>query len=135
VLALVIDSAIELSRAERGFIMLADASGQLEFKLARARGRVTLPGKTFETSRKIPEEVFITGEIKLVADLLDGDLSAVHTGTIALGIRHVFCIPLRLVRDGGGGRRPSRRASASSTRQPGAGHAGVRRRCVPRRRS
>jgi serine phosphatase RsbU (regulator of sigma subunit) len=98
VLALVIDSAIELSRAERGFIMLADASGQLEFKLARARGRVTLPGKTFETSRKIPEEVFTTGEIRLVADLLDGDLPAVHTGTIALGIRHVFCIPLRLVR-------------------------------------
>jgi serine phosphatase RsbU (regulator of sigma subunit) len=98
VLALVIDSAIELSRAERGFIMLADPSGQLEFKLARARGHVTLPGKTFETSRKIPEEVFTTGQIKVVADLLDGDLSAVHTGTIALGIRHVFCIPLRLVR-------------------------------------
>ncbi len=98
VLALVIDSAIELSRAERGFIMLADPSGRLEFKLARARGKVTLPGKTFETSRKIPEEVFTTGEIRLVADLLDGDLPAVHTGTIALGIRHVFCIPLRLVR-------------------------------------
>ena len=98
VLALVIDSGIELSRAERGFIMLADASGTLEFKLARARGRMTLPGKTFETSRKIPEEVFTRGEIKIVADLLDGDLPAVHTGTIALGIRHVFCIPLRLVR-------------------------------------
>jgi serine phosphatase RsbU (regulator of sigma subunit) len=98
VLALVIDSAIELSRAERGFIMLADASGALEFKLARARGRMTLPGKTFETSRKIPGEVFVTGDIKVVADLLDGDLPAVHTGTIALGIRHVFCIPLRLVR-------------------------------------
>ena len=98
VLALVIDSAIELSRAERGFIMLADPSGRLEFKLARARGRVTLPGKTFETSRKIPEEVFTTGEVRMVADLLDGDLPAVHTGTIALGIRHVFCIPLRLVR-------------------------------------
>ena len=34
----------------------------------------------------------------MVADLLDGDLPAVHTGTIALGIRHVFCMPLRLVR-------------------------------------
>ena len=38
VLALVIDSATELSGAERGFIMLADAEGRLEFKLARARG-------------------------------------------------------------------------------------------------
>ncbi len=98
VLALVIDSAIELSGAERGFIMLADGGGNLEFKLARSRGRVTLSGKTFETSRKIPEAVFTTGETRVVADLLDGDLPAVHTGTIALGIRHVFCIPLRLVR-------------------------------------
>lgn len=98
VLALVIDSAIEISGAERGFIMLADAEGQLEFKLARARGKVTLSGRTFETSRKIPEEVFNTGETKLVADLMDGDLQAVHVGTIALGIRHVFCSPLRLVR-------------------------------------
>jgi serine phosphatase RsbU (regulator of sigma subunit) len=98
VLALVIDSAIELSAAERGFIMMADADGRLEFKLARARGKITLPGQSFETSRKIPEEVFQTGEARVVADLLDGDLPAVHVGTIALGIRHVFCIPLRLVR-------------------------------------
>ncbi len=98
VLALVIDSAIEVSGAERGFIMLADEQRKLEFKLGRARGRVTLPGRTFETSRKIPEEVFTTGEERVVADLLDGDLGAVHTGTVALGIRHVFCVPLSYVR-------------------------------------
>ena len=55
VLALVLDSAIEVTGAERGFIMLADRAGQLEFKLARARGQLTLPGRTFATSRKIPE--------------------------------------------------------------------------------
>jgi phosphoserine phosphatase RsbU/P len=98
VLALVIDSAIELSAAERGFIMMADAEGRLEFKLARARGHITLPGQSFETSRKIPEEVFQTGEARAVADLLDGDLPSVHVGTVALKIRRVFCIPLRLVR-------------------------------------
>ncbi len=98
VLAMVIDAAIEMSGAERGFIMLADPAGTLEFKLARARGRVTLPGRTFETSRKIPEAVFREGEFRMVADLLDGNLPAAHTGTVALGIRHVFCIPLKLVR-------------------------------------
>jgi sigma-B regulation protein RsbU (phosphoserine phosphatase) len=50
------------------------------------------------TSRKIPEEVFRTGEARIVADLLDGDLANVHMGTVALGIRHVLCVPLRLVR-------------------------------------
>jgi hypothetical protein len=52
VLAMVLDSAIEVTGAERGFIMLAREQ-LLEFKLARARGKVTLPGRTFETSLKI----------------------------------------------------------------------------------
>ena len=100
VLALVMDSALEVTGAERGFIMLASAENEneLEFKIARGRGRVTLSGKGFETSRKIPEEVFKTGQEKIVADLLDGDLANVHMGTVALGIRHVLCTPLKLVR-------------------------------------
>ncbi|HEX4913651.1 MAG TPA: SpoIIE family protein phosphatase [Vicinamibacterales bacterium] len=99
VLAMVLDAAIDVAGAERGFIMLAGADDKtLEMKLARAKGRITMPGSTFGTSRKIPEEVFQTGELKIVADLLDGDLANVHMGTVALGIRHVASIPLRAVR-------------------------------------
>jgi sigma-B regulation protein RsbU (phosphoserine phosphatase) len=98
VLALVLDAAIEVTGAERGFIMLANVATELEMKLARAKGKITMPGNRFDTSRKIPEEVFATGELKIVADLLDGDLANVHMGTVALGIRHVMCAPLRLVR-------------------------------------
>src|SRR5262249_20818094 len=102
VLALVLDSAIEVTGAERGFIMMANRdkalASALEFKLARARGKVTLSGRTFETSRKIPENVYSTGQQTIVEDLLDGDLAQLHTGTVALGIRHVLCTPLRLVR-------------------------------------
>ena len=97
VLALVMDSAITVSGAERGFIMLANEGGALELKMARARGRQTLPGSGFETSRKIPEEVFRTGRTRIEADLLDGDLANLHVGTVALGIRHVLCVPLRLM--------------------------------------
>ena len=98
VLALVMDSAITVSGAERGFIMLANDDGALDLKMARARGRQTLPGSGFKTSRKIPEEVFRTGRTRIEANLLDGDLAAAHVGTVALGIRHVICVPLRLMR-------------------------------------
>src|SRR5688500_11011042 len=98
VLALVLDTAIEIARADRGFIMLGEHGGELDFKLARGRDRHTLSDASFNTSRKIPEEVFRTGEPRLVADLLDGDLASVHAGTVALGIRHVLCVPLNLVR-------------------------------------
>ena len=98
VLALVVDSAIAVGRAERGFIMLAAEDDRLEFKLGRSRDQVTLPGDTFQTSRKIPEEVFRAGRSRIETDLLDGDLADQHMGTVALGIRNVLCVPLRLVR-------------------------------------
>ena len=94
VLTLVLDSALDVTKAERGFIMLARADGELEFKTARGRGRITLPGTSFTTSAKIPREVFQTGESRMVGDLMEGNLAGMHDGTIAIGIRHVLCVPL-----------------------------------------
>jgi phosphoserine phosphatase RsbU/P len=98
VLTLVMDTAIDVTGAERGFIMLATPDGQLELKLARMRGQVSMSGSSFDTSRKIPEEVFASGEGRIIADLHDGGLAQMHGGTIALGIRHVLCVPLRIIR-------------------------------------
>lgn len=98
VLALVLDAALELSGAERAFIMLSKLDGALEFRLARGREKQTLTDSTFATSRKIPEEVFRVGKTRVVADLLDSGLADIHMGTVALGIRNVVCVPLKLVR-------------------------------------
>ena len=42
--------------------------------------------------------MFATGQHAIVEDLMDQGLAALHMGTVALGIRHVLCTPLRLVR-------------------------------------
>ena len=97
VLTLVLDSALDISRAQRGFIMLADAKGKLDFRLARARAGQTLSDVTFETSRKIPEEVFRTGQTRVVRDLFQLGVKDDHSATTELGIRHVVCVPLNLV--------------------------------------
>src|SRR5688572_21550438 len=94
VLAIVLDSALEVTGAERGFIILADG-GKLVQRLARARGGVTLV--TAQISQRIPEEVFATGSDRIVTDLLDGAHAPHHAGTVALGIRHVLCTPLNVV--------------------------------------
>ncbi len=94
VLTLVLDSAIDVTKAERGFIMLARPDGELEFKTARGKGKITLPGTSFTTSAKIPREVFQTGESRIVGDLMEGSLAGLHDGTIAIGIRHDLCVPL-----------------------------------------
>jgi serine phosphatase RsbU (regulator of sigma subunit) len=114
VLTLVIDAAIDVAGAERGLIMLAAPEGALGMTLARGalgrplarggadstRGHVTLPLGGFQTSRRIPQEVYATGQTVVVTDLLESELSAAHTATAALGIRHILCAPLRLVRYG-----------------------------------
>ena len=87
VLDLVLDSAIAVSGAERGFLMLVSDSGTLEFKAGRRRDARSLSVADFATSRKIPEEVFTTGEMRLVEDLLDSDTASDHEGTIALAAR------------------------------------------------
>jgi phosphoserine phosphatase RsbU/P len=94
VLALVIDSALDVTKAERGFVMLANEQGELRFTLARRSGRVMLPGTSFATSIKIPHEVFTTGQGQMVPDLMERESG--HGDTIAAGIRHVICVPLRV---------------------------------------
>jgi sigma-B regulation protein RsbU (phosphoserine phosphatase) len=95
VLALVVDSAIEVAGAERGFIMLANENGVLEFTLARGRGGLTLPGSDFAASRKVPQDVFQTGLARVVRNL---EGAPEHARTALLGIRAVVCVPLRVIR-------------------------------------
>jgi pSer/pThr/pTyr-binding forkhead associated (FHA) protein len=94
VLAIVLDSALELTGAERGFILLAEAGAGLTLRLARARGGLTLTEA--QTSQRIPDEVFATGTDRIVTDLRDDAHAQLHVGTVALGIRHVLCTPLRV---------------------------------------
>lgn len=99
VLGIVLDSTLELTGAERGFILLAEPSGQLVQRLARMRGGTTLASA--QTSKRIPEEVFATGVDRIVSDLLDDANANKHGGTLALGIRHVLCTPLKVAQFGG----------------------------------
>jgi serine phosphatase RsbU (regulator of sigma subunit) len=101
VLAIVLDSALEVTGAERGFILLADHGNTLSLKVARARGGITLTKA--QTSQRIPDEVFATGTDRIVTDLLDDSLAQLHAGTVALGIRHVLCTPLKVAHYAMGG--------------------------------
>ena len=96
VLGLVMDSALDVTKAERGFMMLANNEGELEFKIARGKGKTVLSGTTFETSKKIPLDVFRTGKSQTVGDLMDVNIQGQHDRTIAVGIRHVLCVPLKV---------------------------------------
>jgi sigma-B regulation protein RsbU (phosphoserine phosphatase) len=94
-LNLVVDTAIELTGAERGFIMLKEEDGRLSFRCARNAQKQSLDGASFQTSQRVPHEVFQTGERIVIKDL-DLEVSPEsHTSTRRLGVRSISCVPLR----------------------------------------
>ncbi len=93
-LALVVDAAIELTGAERGFIMLKEEEDNLSIRCARNNHKGTLDGSCFQTSNRVPYEVFRTGRPIVIKDLdLDGQPED-HTATRRLGLRSISCVPL-----------------------------------------
>ncbi len=107
-LALVVDTAIELTGAERGFIMLKEKNGELSFRCARNNERRPLDGSCFQTSQRVPHEVFKTGRPSVIKDLDVGEGAATHSFTRQLGLRSISCVPLRYltVRDTGSASTP-----------------------------
>jgi serine phosphatase RsbU (regulator of sigma subunit) len=99
VLALVLDAALEMTHAERGFIMLAGADGRLEFRMGRGPAGQTLTDATFVTSRQVPSQVFLTGRTEVHQDLFQDDTgNRNHFQTSEFGIRHIVCVALKGVR-------------------------------------
>jgi hypothetical protein len=96
-LALVVDTAIELTGAERGFIMLKEEDGSLSFRCARNNQKCPLDGSCFQTSQRVPHEVFNTGRPVAIKDLDVGDGFISHSSTRQLGLRSIGCVPLRYV--------------------------------------
>jgi phosphoserine phosphatase RsbU/P len=94
-LSLVVDTAIELTSAERGFIMLKEKDGNLGFRCARNNHKQPLDGSCFQTSRRVPFDVFKTGRSIAIRDLDLENLSEDHLATRRLGLRSISCVPLR----------------------------------------
>ncbi len=94
VLRLIVDAAIEITRAERGALMLREDGGQLEFRVARDRERRTLTGAEFPMSRTALEQVYREGRSLILAGAADGSGPVGSESVMRLDLRTIVCIPL-----------------------------------------
>ncbi len=90
VLCLIVDAAIEITQAERGFLMLKNDAGDLEFKVARDQQRSWLPGNDFAMSRSVVEEAFRQNRSIIISDT-----PTPRESVRSLDLRSIACIPLR----------------------------------------
>ena len=94
ILVTLIDATLRLTRAERGFIFLRDAEGNLSLAAGRNfKGEPLLDDKTI--SRSVLEEAFTSNSEYLVTDTSQMLDMKERQSIVAFDLRTVICMPLR----------------------------------------
>lgn len=97
VLDYVIDRAIEVTRAERGFLMLIDEqTGKLHFEVARGMNRQDLETPAFEISTTVVNELMMTKEPILTSNALYDKRFKAGESVITKGLRSILCVPIMM---------------------------------------
>ncbi|MBN2490740.1 MAG: sigma 54-interacting transcriptional regulator [Planctomycetes bacterium] len=95
-LALILDSAVELTGAERGFLLLTRARGRgLRVEVARNFDQEEIKKPSYKISRSIAEEVARSGEPVVVADAIQDERFLESMSVADLKLRSVICFPLK----------------------------------------
>lgn len=96
VLERVMDEVIAVMHAERGFLMLRNAEGQLEFQVARGLDQHTIAAPEFQISRGLVDRVVQEGQPRLTSDAQSDAWLGARASVAGLGLRSILCVPLQL---------------------------------------
>ena len=96
ILNVVMKHAIELLQAERGFLMLLDDDGQLQFRTEINLESETLPAEDFKISNSIANEVVKSGNPAFVSDAQADERFAKQESILELHLRSIMCVPLKI---------------------------------------
>jgi transcriptional regulator with GAF, ATPase, and Fis domain/tetratricopeptide (TPR) repeat protein len=91
----VIDTAIELTAAERGFLLLRQDDGELKPVVSRNFAMADLEANDRSVSRSIAERAAQSGEAVITVDAGVDERFAVAASVAALRLRSVLAVPLR----------------------------------------
>lgn len=95
VLNQVMDAIIELTGAERGFLMLYDEHQDLQVTAARNMGRESLDEEDFAISRTVIDLVAKTGEQVVTTNASTDPRFSARESVVAHQLRSIQCVPLR----------------------------------------
>jgi adenylate cyclase len=96
VLRQVLDTAVEVMKAERGFLMVANSDGKLELTTTYGIDRATVEGIAMRPSQTTVRRVFETGEPIVTTDAQQDPRFNVNLSVRALRLRSIICVPLAI---------------------------------------
>ncbi|HXU82841.1 MAG TPA: sigma 54-interacting transcriptional regulator, partial [Polyangia bacterium] len=94
VLETIVDTVIELTDAERGFLLLKDAGGELQVKVARNIEQSSLDTPELALSRSIARQAAERGEPVITVDAAGDDRFRQALSVTDLHLRSVLAVPL-----------------------------------------
>jgi PAS domain S-box-containing protein len=99
VLKIVMDNIVGLSRAERGFLMLKEESGNLVAHVARNWEKESINSTESAVSRTVIQKVVETGEAILTTNAQEDPRLSAQESIIAFNLRSILCVPLKVKND------------------------------------
>src|SRR5579859_3065480 len=96
VLDQVMDAIIQLTGAERGFLMLLDDDGNLNVRVARNFDQATLDSTAFAPSRTVTSNVLRTGQAIVTTNAQEDPRFAGQQSVVTNALRSIMASPLRV---------------------------------------
>jgi len=96
VLRIVMDTIIQLTRAERGFLMLRDETNQLVTKVARNWEKESLNSSEAAVSRTVIQKVIEGGEAIVTTNAQEDPRLSGQESIVAFNLRSIVCVPLKV---------------------------------------
>ncbi|MCZ7674347.1 MAG: GAF domain-containing protein [Chloroflexi bacterium] len=94
VLNQVMDAIIQLTGAERGFLMLYDeVTGDLRTEAARNVDQETIEGESMQISRTVLQRAAATGQNILTNNAQEDDRFSAQESVIGFQLRSIMCVP------------------------------------------
>ena len=91
----VMDTIVRLTDAERGFLMLKDERGELQFRIARNLDRETLDNSAFHVSRTVLTQVAENGEPIVTTNAQADPRFSAQESVVGYNLRSIVCVPLK----------------------------------------
>jgi putative nucleotidyltransferase with HDIG domain len=95
VLEKVMASVMDLTRAQRGILLIAGEDGRLEIKVARNLDPSALTQQQFQISQSSVERVFKSGQSFISVDIDSDSRISAQQSIMSLGLKTVLCVPLK----------------------------------------
>ncbi|MFH2054722.1 MAG: ATP-binding protein [bacterium] len=96
ILQIVMKRAIELLKAERGFLMLLDEKNELQFRTVHNLRKEEMPQEELELSDTIANQVVRTGESVYTSDAQKDERYSSNQSVADLNLRSIMCVPLKI---------------------------------------